>query len=231
MQKKFILPRSGGDLRRWYCKSTKFGGLYKKNLYYHSKSSKSARFYSGQIYLIYRIIILYWELPLTRGSWLYILSLYWELPLTRGCWFYIGSCPLMRGCWLYIGSYPSRGDADSILGAAPHEGMLTILGSHPCQLQHHPEQHCNMMIITWISLLNIWMDQWNNLMSYGILLHELTNICSCFPRCFQYNRLSDYMTQNSKYGAWGWSYCHVVSTTLQGLAHFLVLCDVIITSE
>ncbi len=45
-------------------------------------------------------------------------KVYWELPLTRGYCLYIGSCP-------------SRGATDSILGAAPHEGLLTLYWELP----------------------------------------------------------------------------------------------------
>ena len=85
------------------------------------------------------LLTLYWELPLTRGYWLYtgscpsrgdtdslwgaaphkgLLTLYWELPLTRGYWLYTGSCP-------------SRGDTDSLWGAAPHKGLLTLYWELP----------------------------------------------------------------------------------------------------
>ncbi len=41
------------------------------------------------------------------------ICVYWEPTLTRGYWF----------C---IGSWPSRGATDSVLGADPHEGLLTL---------------------------------------------------------------------------------------------------------
>ncbi len=96
-----------------------------------------------------------------------LLTLYCELPLTRGYWLYIGSCP-------------SRRATDSILRAAPQDGLLT---HHPCQ--DHPEQHCNndsnlnkrWTILLWSNSKLCWSStRWNYFKVFVFQEYRLQNI-------------------------------------------------------